>query len=114
MCTYVCECVCGALEIGQIRLGLVAPGPAQAEKSPGAQNIHTCMCTHTLTQTRAHTHLPASKDKDVQAYSTNLHKIIQKKMQIQHTHKEIMDFISCSVLISPIKVTDKKKWLFFI
>ncbi len=54
MCTYVC--VCGALEIGQLRLGLVALGPAQAEKSPGAQ---TRTRTHTHTHTHTHTSLPA-------------------------------------------------------
>jgi len=65
MCVCVCVCVSGALEIGQLRQGLMALGPAQAEKSPGAQT-HTQMCTCTHT----HTHLPASKDKDVKAYST--------------------------------------------
>jgi len=55
VCEYVCVCVSGALEIGQLRLGLMALGPAQAEKSPGAQT-HTQMCT--CTHTHTHTHTP--------------------------------------------------------
>lgn len=66
--------MCGALEIGQLRLGLVALGPAQAEKSPGAQT-HTQMHVYIYTRT----HLPASKDKDVQAYSTIYTKEFKRK-----------------------------------
>lgn len=71
---YASVCLCGALEIGQLRLGLVALGPAQAEKSPGAQT-HTDACVHI----HMHTHLPASEDKDEQAYSTIYTKEFKRK-----------------------------------
>lgn len=58
-------CVCGALEIGQLRLGLVALGPAQAEKSPGAQtHSHTHTHTSLPAKTKTYRHIPPIYTKE--------------------------------------------------